>query len=145
MKVATYHARCKHCRKDFPYPWLGDFSYGSFLFNGEKGGVYGYFNGLDNPVWDFMTAVLVKHGSGRRADIDYGARIQAACAHFADRINGQELCIHKVCPECRSSQVDLWPAECIGTIDVDDVTYSNFLSLAESVRRQKVLVFDEAD
>lgn len=145
MKVATYHARCKHCRKDFPYPWLGDFSYGSFLFAGEKGRVFGYGSALNHPVWDFLESVLVKHGSGKQADRDHAVRLQAAFAHFADWIRGQELCLHDVCPECRSSQVDLWPAEYIGTMDVDEVSYSDFLSLPESVRRQKVLDFDKSE
>jgi hypothetical protein len=145
MKVATYHARCKECRKDFPYPWLGDFSYGPFLFAGEKGGVFGYVNALNHPVWDFLESILIKHGSGKQADSDHADRLQAAFVHFADRIKGQELCIHDVCPVCRSSQVDLWPTENIGTIEVDEITYMEFLSFPESVRRQKVLDFNNAE
>jgi hypothetical protein len=145
MMVSTHRARCGKCGAEFSYPWLGDFSYGSFLFAGEKGGVFGYFCGLSSPVWEFISTVLVKQGQRTRTVLKRGeqaVRIQAACAEFADTINGQRLCFHEVCPMCQFGKLDLWPAESTGTIAVGDVTHATFMSMPEDIREERLLAFD---
>jgi Zn finger protein HypA/HybF involved in hydrogenase expression len=141
MKFETAELKCMDCGKKFCSPRLGDFAYGSFVFSGEKGGVFGYFHALENPAWDFMTTVFTKNGSGRQADCDYGERLQAACAYFADAIKGQKLRNHSVCPHCYSANV-----EEVGSrnevVEVPEVSHVEFLSMPGSVRRQKILEFD---
>ncbi len=141
MNLETAELKCMDCGKKFVSPKFGDFTYGSFVFSGEKGGVFGYFQALENPAWDFMTTVLKKIGSGRQVDCDYGNRIQAECAFFADAIKGQKLCNHWVCPLCYSANVEevCFLAE---VIEVPEVSHVEFLSLPSLVRRQKVLEFD---
>ena len=141
MKLEVVELKCMDCGKKFSSPKLGDFSYGSFVFYGEKGGVSGYFQALENPVWDFMTTVFKKNGSGRQADCDYGDRIQAACAHFADAIKGQRLCNNQVCPRCYSANIEE-VCKLNEIVEVHEVSHVEFLSLPASVRRQKVLEFD---
>jgi len=104
--------------------------------------VFGYFNGLNSPVWDFFATVLAKRGTGREADLEHGQRIQAACVHFADHIQGQKLLDHDVCPVCQSSQVDIWPTESAGIIEVAEVSHTRFMALPEVIRRQSALDFD---
>jgi hypothetical protein len=143
VKIETFRASCPKCGRKFSYPWLGDFSYGSFLFAGQKGGVFGYFNSFKSPMWDFVEKVLVVKGSGRDAENLHGTRIQEACAHFADPIKDQTLCAHDVCPKCRGEQMlNLWPTESTGAIEVPEVTHTNFTSLPEDARRERLLEFD---
>jgi hypothetical protein len=40
---------CRHCRRSFPIPLLGDFSYGLFVLYGTTGGVFGYLSAFDSP------------------------------------------------------------------------------------------------
>jgi hypothetical protein len=141
MKLETIESKCMDCGKKFSCPDLGDFAYGSFVFSGEKGGVFGRFNALGNPAWDFIGTVLKQNGSGRQAECDYGERLQAACAHFADAIKGQRLVNHRVCPRCFSANVE-WGLPLKESVEVPEVSHGEFLSQPESVRGQKVLEFD---
>jgi hypothetical protein len=146
LKIATFKGKCKACREEFPCPHLGDQrSYGSFLFTGEKGTVFAILNALDHPVWDYLesTLPLPKRGLSRQSDCKRGDRIQAACAYFADHINGQRLCNHLVCPSCHSFACDFWDHERTGTIEIGEVSYTNFMSLPDDVRRQRALDFDQ--
>src|SRR4051812_5969262 len=94
MKVNMFKGRCKLCAKEFPCPGLGEFSYGSFLFTGEKGTVFAILHSLNHPVWDYLesTLPLQKKGLSRQSDLENGEWIQAACAYFADHIKEQRLC-----------------------------------------------------
>ena len=146
MKIATFKARCKACREEFPCPGLGDQSYGSFLFTGEKGSVFAILHALNHPVWDYLESALPlpKSGLSRESDCKRGDRIQAACAYFADYINGQSLCNYDVCPRCHSFACDFWGHEQTGSIEIGEVSYTDFMSLPEEVRRQRAIDFDRA-
>lgn len=51
MKIGFFEAKCADCGSIFAKPELGDFAYGQFLFTGERGTVYAYFDAIDHPVW----------------------------------------------------------------------------------------------
>jgi len=106
--------------------------------------VFGILNALNHPVWDYIQSILplAKEGLSRQSDSRNGDRIQAACAHFADHIKDQTLRTHLVCPGCHSGQCDLLDQEHCGTIEIAEVTYTDFLSLPEDVRHQRVIDFD---
>lgn len=130
------------CGKRFSAPRLGDFDYGLSIFAGEKGYVFGLFQALGNPAWDFIDSVLKANESSRGEVIKHGRRVQNACAYFADTISDQRLCSDHICPCCHSSNIEsVCPLN--NVLEVSAVTHVEFLSLPEPVRRQKVLEFDE--
>ena len=141
MQIATSKAKCASCGAAFLTPDLGEFSYGQALFRGEKGNVFAYFNAVGHPVWEFVESVLPSAGDDRTR-IAIGARIQAACAHIADPVNGQQLVNEHVCPVCQSSKLEWWGGERVGLMEVADVSYKHFLSQPEIERRRLILEFD---
>jgi hypothetical protein len=143
MKLESAEFKCMACGKKFLAPRLGDMSYGLFIFSGEKGSVFGCFKALENPAWNFMETIIKKQGIGRQASIDHGDRLRSACAHFSDAINGQRLHSDPVCPRCYSTNTEAG-ISLSKVIEVPDVSHNEFLSLPESVRRQKVLEFYES-
>jgi Zn-finger nucleic acid-binding protein len=105
--------------------------------------VFGYFQALENPAWNFMETVLQRNGSGRQADCNYGNRLQAVCAYFADAMKGQKLFHQQVCPRCYSVNLEeIGKLNKIVEVPEVEVGHVKFLSLPESVRRQKILEFD---
>jgi hypothetical protein len=142
MQIATSKAKCASCGSEFSSPYLSDFSYGEFLFTGEKGNVFAYFNAIGHPVWEFVKSAFPSGGDdrGRKA---LGARIQAGCAYIADPVNGQQLVDQHVCPMCQSRNWEWWGGERVGWIEVADVTYKNFLSQPETERRRVILELDK--
>jgi hypothetical protein len=142
MKFETTEVTCKDCGKKFLVPCLGDFSYGSFIFSGESGSVFGCFQALDNPAWNFIETVINNRVAGDRAACEHGERLQTACAYFADAIEGQRLRNHEVCPRCHSDKIHFESCGRVGVIEIPDVSHVGFLAMPESVRRQKVLEFD---
>jgi hypothetical protein len=141
MQIAVSNAKCASCGSEFSSPDLGDFSYGQFLFSGEKGNVFAYFPAIDHPVWEFVKSAFPS-GSDDTTRKALGARIQAACAHIADPVNGQQLVHQHVCPVCQSSKWEWWGGERVGWIEVANVTYKNFLSQPDTERRRVILEFD---
>ena len=143
MRLEAQELKCMDCGKKFSAPGLGDFNYGSFIFVGEKGNVFGRFQALGNPTWDFIDTVLKENQPRPKDAIDHGSHVQNACAHFADAIKGQRLCNHHVCPRCCSTNVEpVCPLK--EMLEVPVVTHTEFLSLPEAVRRQRVLEFHES-
>jgi len=140
--MTTFAAKCGNCGHEFSCPVLSDFAYGSFLFTGECGTVFAHFFAIDHPVWDFMANILPSVGEGDAAESRQGDRIQAACAHFADPVEGQRLVNKHVCPACRSSTWEWWGGAETGVSDVAEVSYVEFMCLPEAERRHAVWAFD---
>ena len=142
MKFETTEIKCMDCGKKFLGPALGGHSYGSFIFSGEKGNVFGYFQACENPAWNFMETVIKQKGVGYKAKCNHGERLQAACAYFADAINGQRLKNNHACPCCFSTNTHSTSHERVGVVEVSNVSHLEFMSWPESIRRAKVLEFD---
>jgi hypothetical protein len=143
MKLETVELKCVDCGKKFLSPSFSDFDYGVFIFSGEKGNVFGYFKAAESPVWNFIESIIKNKVSVQKAEIDYGKRIQDACAHFAGTIKGQHLLSHWVCPRCYSPNIETGH-HLTDAIEVLEVNHAEFLSLPEPIRRQKVLEFYES-
>jgi len=140
MILNKLQARCGSCGHEFACPQLGDFSYGEFIFYGERGSVQAYFQAIDNPVWNFLKKVLGDHGT-RPA---LGPTLQAACAHFADPIEGQALINHIVCPLCFSTKMDWYGGDVAGSVEVLPVSFESFQSLSEPERHRRAVAYIEA-
>jgi hypothetical protein len=135
MRLPTFKAKCASCGQEFAHPSLGDFSYGSFLFWGIRGTVFGHFAALDSAVWKLVESML-------SPQIDEDARgplIQGACAALADPIDGQPLVNRHVCPHCHSSNWEWWEGDKVGLVEVLEVSFTRLLSLSESGQRALVM------
>jgi hypothetical protein len=142
--VRLFEARCAACANPFAKPELGDFAYGQFVFTGEFGTAYAYFEAIGHPVWDCLAAAApaLNDKAGQ------GHLIQAACAYFADPIEEQRLCNHPVCPKCLSKNLSYWSGRKLGEAEIAVVSFSRFASLSEQDRLRKAKAFyarDEGD
>jgi hypothetical protein len=127
MKIGLFEATCADCGSAFAKPELGDLAYGQFLFTGESGTVYAYFDSIGHPVWDRLKAAA----PALNDEAEQGPLIQAACAYFADPIHEQRLHNDHVCPQCHSRNLASWDGRRLGEADVAVVSFSRFSSWSE--------------
>jgi hypothetical protein len=120
---------CAYCKHDFPYPSLGDFSYGLFILHREDGRAFRYLQATDHEVWDFVEA-HVKSRGGQRAGL--GIVLQEVVARLADRSEGRSFTTDMVCPYCKSRRFRDWGGEQVSSAEIADATFQSFTALAES-------------
>jgi hypothetical protein len=135
--VQFHEASCRHCRRSFAIPLLGDQNHGQFIFYGEKGSVFGYLSSLEDPAWVEITERLGRAGlftsSRSRTDIDHFQRVVAACA---DPISGQKLVLLPVCPGCRSRSVEYGASKPLDVREVPGVTFCSYQNLSDQSRME---------
>jgi hypothetical protein len=127
--VSAFEAKCAHCGEVFSAPSLGDFGYGTFLLFGELGTVYAVLDAVNSSVWQQIASEL---------STDDGNRILNVVAAVADRVQGQGLRAHHACPACLSRKWESWEGRRIGVIEIGEATFSEFISLTEGDRRQRI-------
>jgi len=138
VKIALFEAKCGGCGHSFPRPHLGDFSYAEFLFTSEAGTHYAYFGeATDQPVWKVLESALPSTIAERRQ----AALIQAACAYFADPVEGQHFVIDFVCPECQSRKAEYWGGDRVGEIDIPLASHQGFMGLPAPEQRRRLEAF----
>jgi hypothetical protein len=137
MKIGLFEASCADCGSSFAKPELGDFTYGQFLFTGERGTVQAYLEAIGHPVW----AILEAAAPTVNDDAELGRFVQAASAFFADPIDGQRLRNHHVCPNCLSQNLASWGGRKLGEADVAVVSFSRFAALSEQDQLRAVETF----
>ena len=134
-RVQFFAALCRHCRRGFSIPLLGDQSYGPFVFHGERGGVFGYLSAFDEPTWEDISERLGRAGlftaSRSPADID---RFQQVVAASADLISGQKLVLLPVCPACRSQSVEYDDSKPLEIREIPGVTFGGYQRLSDESR-----------
>jgi len=138
-RVQFYEASCRHCRRTFSIPQLGDQSYGQFIFHGEKGSVFGYLSAFEEPAWEDIMGRLEGAGlftaSRSRADIDHFQRVIAASA---DPINGQTLFLYPICPGCRSRSVEYGDSNPLDIREIPGVTFRGYHALSDQNRTERL-------
>ena len=138
-RVQFYEASCRHCRRTFPGPLLGDQSYGQFIFHGEKGNAFGYLSSFEEPAWGDITERLGRAGlftgSRSRTDID---RFQRVIAASADPITGQKLVLLPVCPGCHSQSVEYGDSKPLNVREVPGVTFRDYHALSDQSRTERL-------
>ena len=135
-------ARCGDCGLEFGSPGCSDFEYGSAMFHGELGTVHAILESIGHPVFDLLVDVRNREFPGIEK---YGELVFNACAHFADRVAGQDLRdVPAVCPRCFSSRPADWGGEEMGSIDVPAATFARFEALPEKRRRWLAARYFEA-
>lgn len=114
-------------------PVLSDFDYGEFVFHGRA--VHGYLNAITEPAWDDIAARLRAMGllPGESVD-DERTRLRAVVAALADRIGGQPLFEHPVCPHCSSHDFANGDSAAGGYHDLPAVTFAIYAALTEEQR-----------
>jgi hypothetical protein len=138
-RVQFYEASCRHCRRTFPTPLLGDQSYGQFIFHGETGSVFGYLSAFEESAWEDITERLQRAGlfaaSRRGADIDHFQRVIAASA---DPINGETLFLFPICPGCHSRSVEYGDSKPLDIREIPSVTFLGYHALSDRNRTERV-------
>jgi hypothetical protein len=121
-------------------PLLGDFSYGQFIFHGERGSAFGYLQALQDCAWEDMTARLQRAGlfpsSRKSVQIDHFHRVVAA---LADAINGQRLLPHPIFPSCQSYAVSCDDSKPKVIREIPSVKFQEYLALPDVARTQRLL------
>lgn len=120
MEIQTFKAKCSDCRSEFARPELGDMAYGEFIFTGSEGTVFCYFRAIGNPVIDAVER-LVKLNSN----------FSSVFAFLADAVDGQKMNAAHICPVCRSTKFDYWSGARVGSMTVQDASFTHYLSLQE--------------
>ncbi len=128
MNRFTFKAKCSRCKSEFARPELGDFSYGDTIFTSVSGDTYTYFYAINHPVTDIVEKSLPSKAS-----------FFAVCAQISDPINGQTFVTGHVCPFCNSREMEYWQGARVGSIELNDASFTEFLSLTEIEQCQRVL------
>lgn len=136
-RIQFYEASCRHCRRTFSMPLLGDQSYGQFIFHGEKGSVFGYLSSFEEPAWADITGRLQRAGlfTKSRADIEHLQRVIAASA---DPIDGQTLLLCPICPGCRSRSVEYGDSQPLDRREIPGVTSGAYHALSDQNRTERL-------
>jgi hypothetical protein len=124
-----FRTRCLDCNADFAMPSLSDFSYGQFIWSGERGTGFAYFDACDSPIFEHIKSVMKRAvgypTSPTHEDTDRFHFVVAGCAR---KIEGQKLVPHHVCPTCRSRNVSPDDNEPVADCQVEDASYDEFLA-----------------
>ncbi len=132
QRVPFYEASCRHCRRTFSIPLLGDQGYGQFIFHGEKGSVFGFLFALEEPAWADIENTLRRAGLYTTSYSRPGAgRFQRVVAASADPIGGQPLVLLPVCPGCRSRSVEYGDSKPLDIREIRRVTFDAYQSLSD--------------
>jgi hypothetical protein len=135
MRIETGMAQCRDCGRIFQYPRLpGEYSYGEFILEGRSGGIHAYLFLLDG---DGDTVIRCVESSLPEEFSDFVEVV----ARLADAIDGQRLTTRHSCPNCGSADWKRPPEkfrEIIGSEEIPDVTFNEFLTLSDEARQKKV-------
>lgn len=133
MKARFFGATCNTCGCAFKMPVLSDFDYGEFVFHGRA--VHGYLNAITEPVWDDIVARLRAKGLlPEKSTDDEHMRMRAVMAALADRIGGQPLFEHPICPHCNSHDVANGDSTAGGYHELPTVTFAVYTALTDEQR-----------
>lgn len=133
MQVRYLAAFCKACGCAFTMPVLGALSYGEFIFHGR--GVHAYLNAIAEPTWDDVVGRLrAKYLLPENCSSDETARLRGTVAMLADRIGGQSLFDHPVCPHCNSHDVEYGGSAAGKFRELPAVTFNAYRALTNERR-----------
>jgi hypothetical protein len=133
-----FEADCRHCRRSFPIPLLGDFSYGQFVLHGERGGVFGYLSAFECPSFEDIHSRLLVIAGQQEFTRAESSRFQEVMASCADEISGQPLGLEPVCPFCRSHDLNYGDSKPLDDGEIRVVTFTGFQSLSDTAKTQKL-------
>ncbi len=125
--VKLCKAVCRSCGRDFPYPALGDFSYGSFVLHREDGRAFRYLRALDHAVWNFVEERIESEReppANTRPSV-----LQEVIARLADRSEGLSFTMYMVCPYCKSRIFQTWGGEQISSEEIPDASFHTFSAM----------------
>jgi hypothetical protein len=138
-KVQFFSAKCQACGHRFSMPVLSDFSYGEFIFHGERQRVFGFLSAHEEPAWEDIDARLRRAAllgdSPSRPEIN---RLHRVIAAAADSIAGQRLVPLPVCPSCGARSVAYGDSDPQGIHEIPSVTFQQYQSLSDSERSERV-------
>ncbi|MBK8093779.1 MAG: hypothetical protein IPK32_17835 [Verrucomicrobiaceae bacterium] len=138
-KVQFFSAKCQACGHGFSMPLLSDFSYGEFIFHGERQCVFGFLSAQDEPAWEDIEVRLRRSALlGDRPTRPQIERLHRVIAVAADSIAGQRLVSFPVCPSCGARSVAYGDSDPQGIHEIPQVSFQQYQSLSDSERSRRV-------
>ncbi|RBP39575.1 hypothetical protein DES53_1092 [Roseimicrobium gellanilyticum] len=124
-----FRTRCLDCGADFAIPDLGEFLYGQFIWYGERGDAFAYFDAIASPMFEHIRSLLRKAvgypQSPSSHEIDRFHWVVAGCA---EKITDQQLLPRRVCPSCRSRNLSVDDGDPVADRLVEEASYDEFLA-----------------
>ena len=139
MNIAAFSSECQSCTNRFEIPVLSDFSYGKFIAKGKSGKTFAYLNAIEHETeWDSIEEIYNEICELDAKLIKNTDAFQYLVGRCMNRVNGEELSIIRkwVCPECQSEDVRVELGEAVGLMNMEDVSFSEFLSVSEDGKRK---------
>ena len=133
-------AVCRPCKTKFAFPYIGDMDHGILYFCGEEGTVFGFFEPLDHPIWNYIERTINENFAENldSKDFNIGIRVQWVTAQCADTIDNQKFTPETTCPQCKSSDIELYHDEFVEYRDIPRVSFHKFESLSELAKGNKI-------
>ena len=134
--VEFFWSECNHCKRGFGLPILSDFSYGCFVFFGEKGSAYVYLEAINDSVWEEICSKILRLAGLKEFTRKDSERLHWVIAACADKINGQGFIPEPLCPSCKSQDVNYSRVKSAGVREISEATFQNFQSLPEAAKME---------
>lgn len=128
--VSTCVATCADCGRGTPYPFLGDFAYGTFILSRLDGKAYRHLDAIGNPAFEEISRVL-----GGRASTSV---LQDVVARSADSEGTAPFTMDMVCPLCGSHHFESWGGECVGTVQIPEASFNVLMGLPPTQRAELI-------
>jgi hypothetical protein len=138
--MTAFEGRCFVCRRFFPAPTLGDFSYGETLLQRDDGKAFAYIAYFDPTPFEEISAIV--QDVLRIPDVSRGDslhRVKQVVARCADRSEGLRWNdgIH-ICPYCGGLAGVVSDDVGYGAVEVQDGSYKEYHALRSAERRALV-------
>jgi len=133
-KVRFFQGKCGECRTEFGLPSLGDFTYGSVIFSGNKGTVFGHLHLINSSIVGEIREIL----QSLKKEQLYERSLQNLLVKVADPIDGQRLQTKQTCPSCGSLNLSLDEARMLEDKEIPLITFHRFLSQDEAARINEI-------
>ncbi len=138
--VPLFQAHCDDCDNNFSTPRLSEFEYGSFIFYGLSGRVFGLFEAIGHPIWQAAELLIIDRLSEQNKD-QSPRSIQEALAKLADPIENNPLTLSRICPVCQSTQNEYDESVKQGEIELPIVTFEKYFAMDVTQRKTFVREF----
>lgn len=141
VQTSFSRAECQTCKAKFIFPYNSDMDCWKLYFYGKNGTCFGYYEALDDPIWEYTNNLLKKNFPEDFDSEDYnlGTRLQNVIAKCADKIENQELTADILCPQCHSKNLLLFHDELVEYGDIPRVSFEEFENYDKATKNYKII------
>lgn len=121
-QISYFSAKCGDCKRPFKRPALGSFSYGEYVFNTVDGKNHVLASAFD-PFPEKLKDLIPKN----KPELFW-----RLLAMLADPLNEANFTSTIVCPNCRSTNIEIVKGEYIEESEINEVSFLNASKLSGS-------------